>query len=364
MRILMVITELAPAGAERIVLELTSRLIRKGHTVCVTSLKPPPAPGFTAITDALSACGAQLHFADCGKNPLKLIRFLRKTICDFKPDVIHAHLIHPALLCRFACLFTHIPLVNTIHIAERRKGKGLYFLLDKLTSFRCDHYTAVSHAAAHFHAQKCGFAPGRIQVIANGSDPVGPASPERIAALKKEWGLSDCTRIAGAAGRLDFQKGYDRFLEAVPEIARRLPQGEKLGLVFLGDGPDREKLNVQAEKLNAQYANIRAVFPGYRPDAASCLAMLNLFLMPSRYEGYGLALAEAFSLGLPALSSKADSLPEICAHFPGHFILCDFTSTEDTADCFFRALALNRFEGKTIRTFDEMAEDYLAVYES
>jgi glycosyltransferase involved in cell wall biosynthesis len=53
------------------------------------------------------------------------------------------------------------------------------------------------------------------------------------------------------------------------------------------------------------------VLPGFRADAASACAAFDVFLMPSRYEGFGLALAEAMAHGVPAVVSPSDSLPEL-----------------------------------------------------
>ena len=367
MRIMFVITELAPAGAEKIVSTLAAYWQEKGEKCLVLSLMPPPENGFTSIVEKLEKSGVKVQFL-YGKSSLKsflpLIFKIRKAVQEFAPDVIHAHLIHPSLLCRFACLFNKIPLVNTVHIAEKRKGKKIFFLMDLLTSFRCDVYTAVSKAAAAFQEKMCFFSSGKLLVIPNGSDAVIPAETSLLEKKKKEWALHDCDFIAGAAGRLDYQKGYDLFLESIPFIARKLPDNKKCGFLFMGEGSYGSLLREKAEKLNKQYKNIHIVFPGFEKNASSFLPLLDLFLMPSRYEGYGLALAEAFSLGIPALSSKADSLPEVCGNFPGHYLYCDPENAEECAERFLQALSLEKFEGRIICSQEEMCINYMKIYKN
>ena len=365
MRIMFVITELTPAGAEKIVSTLAAFWQGKGEKCLVLSLMPPPEKGFTSVVEKLEKSGVEILFL-YGKSSLKsflpLIFKIRKAIKNFGPDVIHAHLIHPSLLCRFGCLFNSIPLVNTVHIAEKRKGKKYFFLMDLLTSFRCDIYTAVSEAAARFQEKMCHFPKGRILVLPNGSDAVHPAAASLLEEKKKEWELTDCDFVAGAAGRLDYQKGYDLFLASIPFIAEKLPQNKKCGFLFMGEGPYGTLLREKAEELNKQYKNIHIVFPGFLENASSFLPLLDLFLMPSRYEGYGLALAEAFSLGIPALSSRVDSLPEVCGYFPGHFLYCDPENTEETAEKFLQALSLEKFQGKIICSHEEMCIEYMKLY--
>ena len=124
MKLLMILTELAPGGAEKVVLELTRQLRCRAHDVTVVSLMPEPPEERRAIPEGLSACGAKVIYLNVVKKaPWRLLSLFR-VIREEKPDVIHSHLIHPNLLSRFVNLWTRKPLVNTVHIAERRPGKG------------------------------------------------------------------------------------------------------------------------------------------------------------------------------------------------------------------------------------------------
>ena len=190
-----------------------------------------------------------------------------------------------------------------------------------------------------------------------------PADISIVEKMKKEWNLSSCDFIAGAAGRLDYQKGYDLFLAALPRIAERIPEGEKYGFLFIGEGPEGENLRKKGAELEKEFPNIKITFPGFLPEGARFGKMLDLFLMPSRYEGYGLALTESFSLGVPALHSGVDSLPEICDHFPGCAIQVDFSREEEVADAFFKAISLPCFpEGKVLHSVEEMCRNYDLLY--
>ena len=366
MKILMILTELAPGGAEKVVLELTRQLRMHGHDVTVVSLKPEPSSDRRAVPDGLLACGAKIIYLNVTKRAVLRLLGLYSIIRSENPDVIHSHLIHPNLLARLVNLLARKPLINTIHIAERRSGKGIFFLFDRLTFPLCDVSTAVSHAAARFHERKCGLKQNSIHVIYNGSDPVSQASPERIAELKKEWGLDGCLKIIGLVGRLDPQKGFDRFFALLPYLSRLLPEKQTLGVVLLGDGPERERIAGLAADAAAQCPNLRISLAGYRKDASSLMAMFDLFAMPSRYEGYGLALAEAISAGIPVYCSTADSLPELCALIPGHAVLADFDheSSAVLAQKLLDALSASRYEGKTIMTNAQMYEAYCSLYAS
>jgi len=388
MRILQIITELRPAGAERIVQTLSCGLKAAGHEVTVVSLRPLPADSF--VVDKLRAAGIPIHSLGLTKaTPWRTLR-LRQLLREIRPDIVHAHLIHAHLLSRMVRL-SGVPVVNTVHIAERRPGKGWHFLLDRWTLSRCAVQTCVSRAVATFLAGKLGQDPQSFPVILNGIEPPLPLSPEEVAGLRTAWGVAGDSLLIGSVGRLDWQKGYDRLLNILAEMDRMLTEirnskleirnGEEQGsetyanvgarscgrtsvshqsslsvapphppdernpgdarlqlspalncspagagsyitprsafriphsslaLVLLGEGPERARLEQQVAALGLK--NIVVRLPGFRPDADRAMGAFDLFIMPSRYEGFGLTLLEAMSHGLPVIASDADSLPEL-----------------------------------------------------
>ena len=361
MKIMMIITGLYPGGAEKIVLETVRCLLEKGEIPLVVSLLKEPSEPENTIVCKLRSLGISPYFLNIShKDPggfFRLIDIIRKE----KPDILHAHLIHAGLAARFARLFNpRIPLICTTHIAERRNGlsQKILFSLDHLTGFLCDCRTAVSKAAAEFHEKKCRLKKDSIRVIYNGSDPVIPASPQTICKFQEENHLQDVTKIIGSIGRLDPQKGYDIFLHSLPALARLIPEKQRWGVVLIGDGPEKTKLQKIATEMMQQFPSLHIVLPGYRPDAACLMTMFDLFVMPSRYEGYGLAFTEAVSLGLPCLCSNADSLPELCRLVPENTVTSDFSPEMDYSFI----LNKKRSEGKIIQTTSGMTDEYLALY--
>ena len=364
MKVLFVITGLFPGGAEKIILEMVRSLLRSGHRPVVVSLLKEPPAGSHAIVDQLDQLNVHPYFLNLsGPGFFRLFR-LRRIIRSEKPDIVHSHLMHANLTARLIRFFGRFPLVNTIHIAERRQALKvkILFLLDRLTFRAADVCTAVSKAAARFHEWHCGLPDGSIRVIYNGSDPVLPKGQAELTAARRTWGLEQTTRIIGSIGRLDHQKGYDLFLRSLPSLAPLIPPGERWGILLIGDGPEREKLADQARQIERECPSLRIVLPGYLPDASSWLPLFDLFVMPSRYEGFGLTLTEAFSLGIPALCSQADSLPELCAFSPENTLTADFSDPEMT-EVYRTALQLPRLPGKIFRSTGEMTAEYTALYQ-
>ncbi len=363
MKILQIITELGGGGAEKMIAMLSEGLVAAGDTVTVVSLLKEPQD--TTVPDRLRSAGIRVVFLNGKKgNPVLLFR-LRRTIREIAPDVIHAHLMHPNLLSRLASAGLGIPLVNTIHTAEKRAGRKKYFLLDRLTWHLADCITAVSASAAAFHRQACGLKKSvNIRVIPNAVEPVVPAPEELCRNLLAQW-CPGADKVIGCVGRLDAMKGYGRMLDRLEPLSRLIPDGEKWLLLILGEGPDRKKLERKAAAL--RYDNLKIVFAGFRSDAASIMNLFDVFLTPSLCEGYGLAAAEAMTLGLPVVCNRIDALPELCQAYSGDSFLFSMDEDEDGTEMavqILSACACERSRGMVLMTQGKMVQMYRHLYEA
>jgi len=104
-------------------------------------------------------------------------------------------------------------------------------------------------------------------------------------------------------GRLVKSKGFDILIDAFSRIVNSNPEWS---LKILGDGPLKRELQSQSEALGL--AN-RIDFAGEVADPFPDLCAADLFVFPSRFEGFGLALCEAMACGLPVVSFDCPSGP-------------------------------------------------------
>ena len=103
------------------------------------------------------------------------------------------------------------------------------------------------------------------------------------------------SKIVAAAGRLTYQKGFDMLLNAWSKVEKEASDWE---LRIYGDGEDRDSLLAQAESLGLK--GVR--FMGYSENLHREMQKASIFVLSSRYEGFGLVLAEAQAMGLPCVS--------------------------------------------------------------
>jgi glycosyltransferase involved in cell wall biosynthesis len=106
-----------------------------------------------------------------------------------------------------------------------------------------------------------------------------------------------------AIGRLASQKGYDVLVRALGRASTELPEWE---LVILGDGPERPSL----ERLAAETGvGGRVEFRGYVDSPYAALASADVFVHAARWEGFGLVIAEALTLGVPVIATSCPGGP-------------------------------------------------------
>ena len=144
---------------------------------------------------------------------------------------------------------------------------------------------------------RLGVAAGRIAVIHN------PTEISRIVGAAEEP-LSDppSRPFIVTAGRLTRQKGHDILIEAFAASAA----ARDFDLVILGEGPLEPDLRARAAALGV---GDRVRFPGFQANPWSWFARARLFVLSSRWEGFGNVIAEAMACGAPVLSADCDFGP-------------------------------------------------------
>lgn len=356
MKIVFVLTEVAVGGAERVVLDLCTEFKKREHKVSVIALKKVETDNI--MVKAYRAEGIKIYSLNVDKkHPFRALG-LKRLVRMLAPNVVSAHLFHPNILCRILLKERFFKLVNTVHIMEIRKSQSWRFLIDRLTFAMADLHTAVSQAAADFQTEKLGLKKGAIKVVRNGINLPQTFDSEQIADIRRKWGVDDCQYVLGCVGRLNYQKGFDLLLGMTDKICSYIAKG-KIGLVFIGDGPERENLDKLAQQSPER---MKIVFAGYSDNAASECSAFDVFLMPSRFEGFGLTFIEAQAHGLPCVVQNIPPLAEIAAHYPNVFIT-DFEHTpyiaaQGIADM----LKRERLSTVYVPTVEKMADNYMKLF--
>jgi glycosyltransferase involved in cell wall biosynthesis len=277
----------------------------------VVTLIPP-----RAYVDVLEQAGipvTTLGIRD-KRPPLRPVWRLARIIREWKPAIVHSHMVHANLLTRLTSLLAPVP-VLVCSAESIREGGRLRDWLYRLTDPLCDLTTHVCEAGAQRYIRERMVPSHKMRVVYNGVDveqfrPDGQV-PQRI---RQEADAGE-QFVWLAVGRLDKPKDYPTLLRAFSRLCR---VRDRTLLWIVGEGPLREELHHLMRDLNLQH---RVRFWGVRSDIPSLMKASDAFVMSSSWEGLPLALIEAQACGLPAVVTDVGGNAEVVIHEETGFIV-------------------------------------------
>jgi glycosyltransferase involved in cell wall biosynthesis len=308
-----VITTIDLGGAEKQLLTLAACQKEAGFDVEVIFLKDKPTllQDFLGLGVKVNSDFAQLGFL---KQWLKLKRR------EFQENsVVHAHLPRAELLCALSLKPKRF--IVTRHNSEAFFPKGptkLSKLLSRFVLKRSFASISISKAVANY--------------LKNSGEMSGKQKNHVIYYGIKETSVSPRSNLGvvsgliqvGTVSRLVPQKNLPLLLGALKELNyQELPE---FNLTIVGSGP----LKTELQSLSADLGIEELVaWKGQLHDVLSFYRSLNVFVLPSDYEGFGLVLLEAMSQGIPVIARRISAIPEVMGEeHPG---LVDSVSPVDLA---------------------------------
>jgi glycosyltransferase involved in cell wall biosynthesis len=186
---------------------------------------------------------------------------------------------------------------------SHRHREDLGWLRRKLISWayrRADAVVALSEGVREELVEDCALDPGHTVTIHNPVDVASITAATKAVKDSIQEVPCDGSLIVGC-GRLHRQKGFDLLIEAFADL-----DDTKARLVILGEGPEREALETLARSRGVAG---RVLMPGFESHPEKWLAQATLFVLPSRWEGFGHVLVEALAAGVPVVSAWAPHGP-------------------------------------------------------
>lgn len=126
--------------------------------------------------------------------------------------------------------------------------------------------------------------------------------------IKKKFNIPVKSPVIGMIGRLSEQKAPEYLLYAAPQILTQHPESIFL---IVGDGEKKHSLIQLSKKLNI---DDHVKFLGNRDDIPDILSMMDVFVLPSLWEGLGRSLTEAMYFGIPVVATQVEGVPELVEH--------------------------------------------------
>jgi len=297
-RILLVIDEATVGGGQQHVLWLAEGLNRAQFEVAVAC----EARGY--LVDELHKHEIRHYPVSMSNLPNPIaIRACLNIIHEYAPAIVHTHGGTAGVTGRLAALM--VPAVRIVHTYH-----GIHYL----------HDSRMARRMIFGKTEKAlGRATDRCICVSQGDFRIGSEAgiiiPERTTIVRNGIATKpyECVRtydttehpVIGTIGRLHPQKGHRFLIEAARDVIGRYPGAE---FQIIGDGELDGELKARTAKLGLE-GNIR--FLGSRTDIAALLEKMDVFVLPSLWEGLPLVLLEAMASGLPVVATAVDGVTEI-----------------------------------------------------
>ena len=303
--ILHLITELNTGGAEKALSRLLTHLSRERFAPIVACLYG----GDGIVAHEIRTLG--IPVVDLGMYGRKwridafwrLYRLLRRK----RPVILHTWMFHANVLGRVLGRLTGVPIIVT----SRRNvniGGALREFLNRWTAWLGDGVIAVCKLARQAEIKRARVSSNKVITIYNGINAERFVALDRQAAahqVRQTFGIPVEAPLLGSVGRLHRQKGFADLLAAQARIQERIPT---IRLLLVGDGELRDDLEAQARAIGLSEA---VTFAGIRTDVPEILAALDVFVLPSLWEGMPNAVLEAMAAGLPVVATAVGGIPEL-----------------------------------------------------
>jgi len=292
MRIIFIIKNLEniAGGAEKVLSIIASALADRGHEIKVISfdnIGSKPFYDFNSKIELININDKRKIIKNKFIQFIYRIIILRLKISLLKPDITVGFMHSIYVILAFAMLGKKINVIASEHIVpEYYKTRKLQYLLINLSSFFIKKTTVVSkdvkNKFSYFIRKKMVILPNPISIN---------NFPEKNKYKKSGMQLL-------SIGRLTRQKDHETLIKAFSLLLNKFPNWR---LLIIGEGPLRSELENLINKLNISN---KVSLLGISNNLEKFYTTSDIFVMPSKFESFGLVTAEAMFYSLPVIGFK------------------------------------------------------------
>ncbi len=279
----------AKGGAERVLADVASAFASNGYDVLLLTFDAPGGKSFYPLDKKIRRISLGIGDVD-GRATIRetcsRMKSLRHVVAMERPDVVIAFMHSMFIPLSFSLVGAGVPVIASEHIVpEHYKTRRFEFFLFCICFFFVSRITVLSERIKRSYP---AFLQKKMQVINN---PVRKA--DIFLAPSPEIGKGQ--KIILNVGRLNHQKDQETLIKAFAKLA---PQYPDWGVRIVGEGELKQSLTELVITLNLQG---RVYLTGATDNINTEYRSAHIFAMPSIYESFGLATAEAMAFGLPAV---------------------------------------------------------------
>lgn len=305
MKIFQLISSAGHYGAENMILNLAPPLQRLGCESLVGVFYNTHRPN-TELAEQARRHGLPVVMIPCrGRADRAALRAIEDSMREHHIELIHTHGYKADLYGYTAAKNLGIPILATCHNwPDKNLPLWVYSVLDRWMLRRFPQIVAVSEGVRSA-LRRFGVPQSRIAIIGNGIDfkTFCAAPPSLAVEIRKGDRLT-----VGLVGRLVPAKGPDYFLRAARDVLQRFPNTL---FVFVGEGPERRRLEALARELEIEHS---VLFAGQRNDMPGVYNSLDVLALPSITEGMPMTILEGLAAKRAVVATRVGAVPDLIEH--------------------------------------------------
>lgn len=241
------------------------------------------------------------------RSDIKVEKTLRNIIKQLKPDIVYAHSSKAGAFARIADLGLHNKIIYNPHgwafnMKQSVPKKELYKWVERISALFCDKIVCISKAEKESALKGIISSSKKLKIINNGID-FDEFYKEAKQSIKIP--IPDGSFVVGMVGRLSNQKAPDIFVKAAELIKKKIPNAYFL---MVGDGELRLIIENQ---IKASGLEDSFYITGWVENPAAYMKLMDVGMLLSRWEGFGLVLPEFMLAQVPIIATNVDAIPEI-----------------------------------------------------
>ena len=264
--------------------------------------------------DEIKKLGGRVFLVPKYQNLPKYLKALEKLFKENKYRIVHANIntlsVFPLYAAKKAGVSIRISHSHSTSNPKEWKRNLIKNILRPFSKRYATDYFACSELAGRYLFGNKAFDQGEVKIIHNAID-IEKFKFDEVARkkLRKEFGINDSTVVIGHVGRFVQQKNHTFLVDVFKEYHEKNPDSK---LLLVGSGPLEDEIKKKVERLSLKDS---VLFLGQRDDINKLYSIMDVFCLPSLYEGLPVVGVEAQAAGLPTIFSNRISKEVIVSSY-------------------------------------------------
>lgn len=283
-----------------------------------------------------------------------------KLLWRYRPDIIYCHSSKAGAVGRMAAIFAPGKVVYNAHgwafnMKVHKRAQRFYLFAEQRLAPFCKRIVCISNFEGESALENHVVKNNKLRVIFNGVeiDEIRK-NIKNTRITREQFGIPEGVPVIGMVGRISEQKGPKTFIRMAERISRNIPDAHYM---IVGDGDSRQEIESMINKIGLQNS---VHITGWVSNPNDYMALFDVGVLMSRWEGFGLVLCEYMAAGIPLVSTRTDAIPDLIEDGVNG-LLVDIDDDHGAASAVLRIIEDGALRSKLIENGTRIVEEKFSI---